>query len=160
MVEPGLSQEIIFDWPNSPLFRFCESSDWGLFLRAAETCEKPAGSRIWSEGESGTLLICVLSGSLEAVKKTPDWGKPIIMSHFYPGATVGEIIVADDSSSSDVHSTTLQVVEDARLLICRPSEATLLFSDFPTTAARLWRGAAYLQQLRLRHANSRLATLF
>ncbi|MCD6532627.1 MAG: cyclic nucleotide-binding domain-containing protein [Deltaproteobacteria bacterium] len=156
MVEPGLSQEIIFDWSNSPLFRFCESSDWELFLRATEACEKPAGSQLWSEGESGNLLICVLSGSLEAIKKTPEWGKPIIMSQFHPGATVGELVLAD----SGVHSTTLQVVEDAQLLICQPSEAILLFSDFPTTAARLWRGAAYLQQLRLRHANSRLATLF
>ncbi|MEA3333299.1 MAG: cyclic nucleotide-binding domain-containing protein [Pseudomonadota bacterium] len=159
MVEPGPSQEIDFDWRSSPFFRFCESSDWEYFLRAVEMCEKPAGSRLWCEGESGNLLICLLSGTLESVKKTPGWGKPIIMAQFHPGATVGEIISADGSSSS-VHSTTLQVVEDAQLLVCKPPEAALLFSDFPTTAARLWRGAAYLQQLRLRQANSRLATLF
>ena len=160
MVEPRPSQKIGFDWQNSPLFCFCESADWELFLRVVETCEHAAGSRLWSEGESGNLLICILSGTLEAVKKTPGWGKPIIMAQFHPGATVGELIAVDDDSSSSVHSTTLQVVDDARLLICRPPEAALLFGDYPTTAARLWRGAAYLQQLRLRQANSRLATLF
>ncbi|MEA1922174.1 MAG: cyclic nucleotide-binding domain-containing protein [Pseudomonadota bacterium] len=156
MVEPRPSQKIGFDWQNSPLFCFCESADWELFLRAVETCEQAAGSRLWSEGESGNLLICVLSGTLEAVKKTPGWGKPIIMAQFHPGATVGELVSVD----SGLHSTTLHVVEDAQLLICRPPEAETLFSDFPTTAARFWRGAAYLQQLRLRQANSRLATLF
>ena len=156
MAESRPIQEIGFDWRNSLLFRYFESADWELFLRAVETCEQVAGSQLWSEGESGSLLICVLSGTLEAVKKTPDWDKPIIMAQFHPGATVGELV----STDRGLHSTTLQVVEDAQLLLCRPPEAEDLFRDFPTTAARLWRGAAYLQQLRLRQANSRLATLF
>ncbi|MCD6292896.1 MAG: Crp/Fnr family transcriptional regulator [Deltaproteobacteria bacterium] len=158
MVEPVPGQEINFDWCSSPLFSFCESSDWEHFSRVVEICDKPAGSRLWSEGESGTLLVCVLSGILEAVKKTPDWGKPIIMAQFNSGSTVGELICAEGEKS--IHSTTLQVVEDARLLLCRASQAELLFNDFPVTAARLWRGAACLQQLRLRQVNRRLTTLF
>ncbi len=156
MVESGLVKGVDFDWRNAPLFRFYESSDWELFLKTTEICEKSAGSQIWSEGESGGQLICVLAGSLEAVKKTPGWGKPIIMAEFLPGATVGELVFDD----VDEHSTTLQVVENARLLTCGPEEAVNLLSDFPVTAARLWRGAAGLQQFRLRQANARLATLF
>ncbi len=156
MVDSDLESGIGFDWRKSPLFRFCESSDWELILRRAETCEKPAGSQLWSEGESGGDLICVLTGSLEAVKKTPGWGKPIIMAEFLPGATVGELFFYD----ADEHSTTLRVVEKARLLILGSKEAAILFSDYPATAARLWRGAAFVQQLRLRQANARLATLF
>ncbi len=156
VVESGPNQGVDFDWRNSPLFRFCEDSDWGLFLRVAESCEKSAGSRLWTEGESGSLLICVLSGSLEAVKKTPDWGKPIILAQFHPGATVGELVFDEMGE----HSTTLRVVEDVQLLTCGPEGASTLFNNFPATAARLWHGAACLQQLRLRQANSRLATLF
>ena len=103
-----------FDWRNSPLFRFCESSDWEIFVRVAETCEKPAGCLLWSEGDKGSRLICVLKGSLEAVKKTPDWGKPIIMAEFLPGATVGEVVFDDLGE----HSTTLRAVEKVQLLIC------------------------------------------
>ena len=156
MVEAGPTQGVDFDWRSSPLFRFCENSDWELFFRVAEFCDKPAGSQLWSEGENGGFLICVLMGSLEAVKKTPGWGKPIIIAEFHSGATIGELIFDDIGE----HSTTLQVVENARLLICGPEEAAILLSDFPATAARLWRGAAYLQQLRLRQANARLVTLF
>ena len=156
MVEPGPTQGVDFNWRNSPLFCFCESSDWELFLQVSESCEKPAGSQLWSEGESGSLLICVLTGSLEAVKKTPGWGKPIIMVEFHPGATVGELVF----DNTGEHSTTLQVVDDARLLTCGPEGAASLLSGFPATAAKIWRGAAYLQQLRLRQANVRLATLF
>ncbi len=156
MVESDLAKGVDFDWRNAPLFRFCERSDWELFLKVTETCVKSAGSQIWSEGEIGGQLICVLTGSLEAVKKTPDWGKPIIMAEFLPGATVGELVFDD----ADEHSTTLRVVEDAQLLTCGPAGAVIMLSDFPTTAARLWRGAACLQQFRLRQANARLATLF
>ena len=156
MVESGLFPGVDFDWRRSPLFRFCENSDWEFFLRVAEFCEMSSGSKLWSEGEGGGRLICVLGGSLEAVKKTPDWGKPVIMAEFLPGATVGELIFDDPGQ----HSTTLRVVEDARLLIFEPDAAVTLLNDFPVTAAKLWRGAAYLQQLRLRQANSRLATLF
>ena len=158
MVESGPRQGVDFDWRNSPLFRFCESSDWELFLRVAEPCVKPAGSELWSEGESGSLLICVLTGFLEAVKKTPGWGKPIIMAEFLPGATVGELFFDDTGAGG--HSTTLRVVEDVRLLVCGQEGAAVLQRDFPATAARLWRGAAYLQQHRLRQANIRLTTLF
>ncbi len=156
MVESGLFPGVDFDWRWSPLFRFCETSAWEFFLRVGEFCEMSSGSKLWSEGEGGGRLICVLGGSLEAVKKTPDWGKPVIMAEFLPGATVGELIFDDPGQ----HSTTLRVVADARLLICGSDAAATLLNNFPATAARLWRGAACLQQLRLRQANSRLATLF
>ncbi len=156
MAEAGNLQGADFDWRSSPLFNFCESSDWELFRGYAELCDKSAGSEVWCEGESLNLLICVVTGSLEAVKKTPGWGKPIILVEFMPGATVGELVF-DEAKE---HSTTLKVVEDAQLLILRPQAAASLLSDFPETSAKLWRGAALLQQLRLRQANYRLATLF
>jgi CRP-like cAMP-binding protein len=75
---------------------------------------------------------------------------------FLPGATVGELVFDEVKE----HSTTLRVVEDAQLLLIRPESAATMLSDFPTTIAKLWRGAAFLQQFRLRQANARLATLF
>ena len=156
MLDSSLHQGVDFDWRNSPLFNFCEESDWECFLRVVDFHEMAAGCELWSEGGSESLLICLVSGSLESVKKTPGWGKPIIMAEFSPGATVGELVFDD----LDYHSTTLRVIEDAQLLICGSQGAATLLSDSPVTAARLWRGAACLQQLRLRQANSRLATLF
>ncbi len=156
MIESGPVQGVEFDWRNAPLFRFCESSDWELFLRVTESCEKPAGSEIWSEGGCETLLLCLLSGSLESTKKTPGWGKPIIMAEFLPGSTVGELFFDDLGE----HSTSLRVVENAQFLTCRPEGSAVLLRDFPATVAKLWRGAACLQQFRLRQANARLATLF
>lgn len=156
MADSALQQKLEFDWRNSPLFRFFEECDWELFVRIAEVCEKTAGSEIWSEGGSDAFLICILQGSLESIKKTPVWGKPIIMAEFLSGATVGEPLFADPYK----HSTTLRVTEDAKLMIYEPDRVERLLEDFPSTAAKLWRGAACLQQLRLRQANARLATLF
>ena len=156
MAEAETVGRVDFDWQKSPLFRFCEASDWVVFSESVLLFEKPSGSVIWSEGERSAQLICVVSGSLEAVKKTPDWGKPIIMARYLAGASVGELVFDD----TEEHSTTLQVVEKASLLMLDQDRAESLQRDAPVTAARIIRGAAYLQLERLRRADQRLATLF
>ncbi len=156
MAEAETVGRVDFDWQMSSLFRFCEVSDWVVFSESVLLSEKPSGSVIWSEGERSSQLICVVSGSLEAVKKTPDWGKPIIMARYLAGASVGELVFDD----AEEHSTTLQVVEKASLLMLDQDRAESLQRDAPVTAARIIRGAAYLQLERLRRADQRLATLF
>ncbi|HIE07397.1 MAG TPA: cyclic nucleotide-binding domain-containing protein [Desulfarculaceae bacterium] len=156
MAEAETVGRVDFDWQKSSLFRFCEASDWVVFSKSVLFSEKPSGSVIWSEGERSAQLICVVSGSLEAVKKTPDWGKPIIMARYLAGASVGELVFDD----AEEHSTSLQVVEKASLLLLDQDRAESLQRDSPVTAARIIRGAAYLQLERLRRADQRLATLF
>jgi CRP-like cAMP-binding protein len=156
MADVDQVNRVYFDWRKAPLFRFCDSSDWSVFLQSASICEQPAGSVIWNEGEKSARLICVVSGSLEAVKKTPDWGKPIIMARYFPGASIGELVF-DDAGE---HATTLQVVENVSLLILDQEQAQFLQRESPETVAKIIRGAASLQLERLRRADLRLATLF
>jgi CRP-like cAMP-binding protein len=152
---------IEFDWRKSTLFQFCNEADWDIFQPAVSLTEKPAGSVIWSEGERSIRLVCIVSGILESVKKTPEWGKPIIMARFLPGASVGELIFAAVvGEEHSEHSTSLQVAENASLLILDEVEASLLQEKAPDTVAKLLRGAASLQLKRLRQLNRRLATLF
>ena len=152
---------IEFDWRKSTLFQFCNEEDWDIFLHAVSLTEKPVGSVVWSEGERSIRLVCVVSGILESVKKTPEWGKPIIMARFLSGATVGELIFAAVvGEEHSEHSTSLQVAENASLLILDEVEASLLQEKAPDTVAKLLRGAASLQLKRLRQLNRRLATLF
>lgn len=156
MAESRSLDKVDFDWQKSPLFCFCEASDWDIFLKSTQLLELAAGSVIWNEGEISGQLVCVMSGSLEALTKTPGWGKPIIVAQFLPGASVGELVFAGKSE----HSTTLQVVEAAFLLSMDESQAESLQQRSPATVAKILRGAAFLQLERLRQANRRLATLF
>jgi CRP-like cAMP-binding protein len=156
MVEPVTPGSCDFAWQKSPLFRFCDAADWSVFLTYVSVCDLPAGSVLWSEGEKSCQLICVVSGSLEAVKHTPDWGKPIIVAQYYAGASVGEQVFGDDCG----HSTTLHVLESASLLVLDESRAESLQRDEPAVVSRLLRGSTCLQLERLRSLNRRLATLF
>ena len=161
MVEKNSAIKVEFDWQKSTLFQFCDNSDWDIFHHAVAFTEQPEGSVIWREGECSTRLVCVVSGVLESLKKTPEWGKPIIMSRFLPGASVGELIfsaAAGDEHSE--HSTTLQAAEDVSLLIMDEAAAGMLQQKAPATVAKLVHGAACLQLKRLRQLNRRLATLF
>ena len=161
MVEKKSAIEVDFDWRQSTLFRFCDEADWDIFRHAVALTEQPAGSVIWSEGECSIRLVCVVSGVLESVTKTPEWGKPVIMARFLPGATVGELIlVAAAGDEHSEHSTTLQVAENASLLVLDEIKVALLHEKAPDTVAKLVRGAASLQLKRLRQLNRRLVTLF
>ena len=157
---PGMNEtssgEALFAWSKAPLFRFCEAEDWENFSGLCERTGHPAQTVLWREGETGICLFCIVRGHLEAVKKTPEWGKPIIMAEFHAGATVGSF----SSSDNFPHSTTLQTVAETTLLCLSATGAVRLQEKFPQTAARLWRGAAHLELCRLRQANQRLVTLF
>lgn len=153
--------EVDFDWRKSIFFQFCEAADWENFLSVVTLAEKPDGSVLWYESECSNQLFCVISGALESIKKTPEWGKPIIMARFLPGTSVGESIFTDITDREHTrHSTTLQVVDKASLLILDEAAAAMLQEKAPATVAKLVRGAASLQLQRLRQLNRRLATLF
>lgn len=161
MVEKKSAMKVDFDWRKSTLFQFCDSTDWGIFRHTVSLSELPAGSVLWHEGERSTQMICVVSGVLESVKKTPEWGKPVIMARFLPSATVGESIFTESVGGIYfAHSTTLQVAEDTSLLILDKVAANLLQEKAPATVAKLVHGAASLQLKRLRQLNRRLVTLF
>lgn len=161
MVETKSVIEVDFDWQKSTLFRFCDAADWDIFRHAVSFTERHEESVLWSEGERSIQMICVVSGVLESVKKTPEWGKPIIMSRFLPGASVGELIFAAVAGEKySEHSTTLQVAEEASLLILDEAGAGFLQNKSPSTVTKLVQGAACLQLKRLRQLNCRLATLF
>ncbi|MBN2707385.1 MAG: cyclic nucleotide-binding domain-containing protein [Deltaproteobacteria bacterium] len=145
-----------FAWQVSPLFRFCGLPDWENFAGFAILQNVAAGEILWEEDQVSSLLICVINGRLEAIKKTPGWDKPVIMAEFAGGATIGELVFDDEAC----HSTTLRAVTDVRMLTLNGAGVAALLAAFPETAARLWRGAALLQLLRLRRANVRLAALF
>jgi len=156
MAEPVTPGSCDFAWQKSPLFRFCDVSDWDIFLNYITVRDLSEGSVIWREGERSCQLICIVSGSLETIKHTPDWGKPIIMAQYSSGASVGELVFSDDG----VHSTTLHVLDNASLLVLDEDQAESLQRDEPAVVSRLLRGAAGLQLERLRSLNRRLATLF
>ena len=161
MAEVKSAIKVDFDWRKSTLFQFCDEADWDIFLNAVALTGSPAGSVLWHEDEGSIYLVCVVSGVLESIKKTPEWGKPIIMARFMSGASVGESIFTDiNAAEPGVHSTTLQVVEESSLLILDKAAAVSLQKKAPATVAKLVRGAVCLQLKRLRQLNRRLATLF
>lgn len=148
--------DIAFFWTQSPLFFLFDEDDWRAFVARTSQCEISAGESLWREGEIGDRLFCVCSGRLEAARKTPEWGKPIIMAEFVAGATVGWVPNGDPTP----HSTTLQVVETALLLEFDQAGLEDLNLSQPEVVMKLWRGAARLEGNRLRRANQRLVTLF
>ncbi len=146
----------LFPWSETPPFRLFEAAEWRYLAALTRCIEVAAGEILWREGESGGQLYCICRGRLEAVRRTPEWGKPIIVAGFAPGSVAGSLPAAGD----EAHSTTLVVVVDAELLLLERSGLEELERNRPELAAKFWRGWAQLELSRLRQANRRLVTLF
>ena len=142
--------------PRIPVFRFMDMQDWEVFKNYLEPLHYCAGSILYNEGEPGDYLVYILSGRLEALKKTAFLGKPVILADFFPGSVVGEMAFVDGSP----RSVTTKVLEDAELLRFSRSSYEKLLDTTPLIGAKFLNGIAHLLSLRLRKANERLATLF
>ncbi len=142
--------------PRIPVFRFMDAGEWNIFKNYLEPRYYPAGSILYHEGDRGDYLVYILSGRLEALKKTAFLGKPVILADFLAGSVVGEMAFVDGSP----RSVTIKVLENAELLHFSRSAYERLLQETPLIGAKLLNGIAHLLSLRLRKANERLATLF
>ncbi|MBW1644896.1 MAG: cyclic nucleotide-binding domain-containing protein [Deltaproteobacteria bacterium] len=142
--------------PRIPVFRFMSAADWEIFKEYLEPLRFAAGDILYHEGEQGDYLVYILSGRLEALKKTAFLGKPVILADFLAGSVVGEMAFVDGSP----RSVTVKVLEDSELLRFSRASYEELLRRTPVIGAKLLNGIAHLLSLRLRKANERLATLF
>ena len=133
-----------------------DAGDWDIFKSYLEQARYSAGDILYSEGDKGDFLAFIVSGQMEALKKTEFLAKPVILAQFYAGSVVGEMAFLDGSS----RSVTIKVIHDAELLIFTRRAHEKLLDDAPRVTAKLFNGIAHLLSLRLRRANDRLATLF
>ncbi len=153
---PLTSIDLATTCPKIGVFRYMDAGDWEIFKLYLEQARYAAGKILYNEGDEGDFLAFIVSGHLEALKKTEFLGKPVILAKFYAGSVVGEMAFLDGSH----RSVTIKVIEDAELLIFTRQAHERLLDDAPRVTAKLFNGIAHLLSLRLRRANDRLATLF
>jgi len=142
--------------PKIGVFRYLDAEDWEIYRTYLEQARYAAGDVLYREGDAGDFLAYILSGHLEALKKTEFLAKPIILARFFAGSLVGEMAFIDGSR----RSVTIKVIEDCELLIFTRQSQKKLLDEAPLVMAKLFSGISHLLSLRLRLANDRLATLF
>ena len=153
---PLTSIDLTTTCPKISVFRYMDAEDWEIYKNYLELVRYPAGEILYREGDKGDFLAYIVSGHLEALKKTAFLGKPVILARFYAGSMVGEMAFIDGSA----RSVSIKVVEDTELLIFTRQSHEKLLDEAPRVMAKLFNGISHLLSLRLRRSNDRLATLF
>jgi len=142
--------------PKIGVFRYLDADDWKIYKSYLEQFNYAAEDILYREGDVGDSLAYIVSGHLEALKKTEFLAKPVILAKFFAGSLVGEMAFIDGSR----RSVTIKVIEDAELLVFTRQSQVKLLDEAPRVMAKLFNGISHLLSLRLRQANARLATLF
>lgn len=155
-VGPMTSIDLTTTCPKIGVFRYMDAEDWDIYKNYLEQVHYSAGDILYREGDQGDFLAYIVSGHLEALKKTEFLAKPVILAKFFAGSVVGEMAFIDGSH----RSVSIKVIEDADLLIFTRQSHEKLLGEAPRVMAKLFNGIAHLLSLRLRRANERLATLF
>jgi predicted RND superfamily exporter protein len=110
--------------------------------------DRPAGTRLMTEHESGDALYVVLSGRIRCWVDRNGLTEEFEVSE--RGSIVGEVAFFDDESH---RSSNAEVVEDARLLEITPGDLDRLMRRYPWTGARVLHNLNQFQAKRLADRN-------
>jgi PPM family protein phosphatase len=112
-----------------PLFQWCTESELLVVAGRCRPVNLPSGSLVFREGDTGHELYLIVAGRLQVLKNS----RPI--ATLGPGSTVGEMAMLDQPR----RSATVQVAEDAELLVITRESFFHLLKDNPHLAVKiLW----------------------
>ncbi|GAB3268706.1 Crp/Fnr family transcriptional regulator [Chitinimonas naiadis] len=120
-----------------------------LFLAACQFEQHPAGKRLLSEGEDGSELYVLLSGSV-SVRRFGGISEHEL-TRLGPGETFGELALVDFGW----RSASIETLEDVRVLVFKRAS----LSRLPTLESKLYRNLAILLAGRLRETDAKLTEL-
>lgn len=125
-----------------PLFSSLEPADLNRIAEAAEEQTYPKGTRLFSEGESGSDMCVVLEGSLDVTRETDEGTERF--NTYGPGDHVGELAVlrhasrtADVTATSDVRVLIIDGDTVGSLLVERPEVARSMLASLAERLAVL-----------------------
>ena len=104
----------------------------GLFLNAKTFQEVPAGTLIFEEGASGTVMFGIVEGEVEV--RLPNGA----VRRLGPGETFGEMAIVDSSP----RSATVVAVTDTKLAVIVRKMFLFLVHETPTFALQVMSGMA------------------
>lgn len=109
------------------------------------------GQEIFREGDAGTFMCILHSGSV-TVQKTNGDGQPIIIATLRSGRAFGEMAVLD----GERRSASCVAASDCQLLTLGKDSLEKMLNDAPKIAARIIRAIAIALSRRLRMADGQL----
>ncbi len=116
----------------------------------------PAGAALFREGDRGDFLAIVVSGKLQASKKTEFPGRGVVIAHLSRGTCAGELAVVDERP----RSLTVRALEDSEILILSRTAFNALIRANPHLGLNLMRRITQLLSIRVRALGDRLTRIF
>ncbi len=121
-----------------------------------ERVRVPAGAILFREGDRGDFLAIVVSGRLQATKRTEFRGRGVVISHLSRGTLAGELAMLDERP----RPATMKAVEDSEILILRRKAFDALLQADPQLGLKLMRRITQVLSTRVRALGNRLVHVF
>lgn len=114
------------------------------------------GEIVFKEGDPGDYMAVVVSGKLEAKKRTEFEGSQIVIAVLEKGAIVGELSLLDEQS----RSATITALEDSEAIVLTRENVDRLVDYHPYVAIALLKTINRILSIRLRKAVDRIVAIF
>ncbi|RMF43246.1 MAG: cyclic nucleotide-binding domain-containing protein [Deltaproteobacteria bacterium] len=138
------------------LFYGLAEADLPRLVECFEFRHLPAGQTLWSEGENCPGIVFVVTGELEARKKTEFGSRQVVIGLIGAGSLAGENALFGDPEAD----SSIAARQDTSLLLLPRDRFETLADEHPETAVRLMRSMMAMLSLRMRHLSGRLTSLF
>jgi CRP-like cAMP-binding protein len=137
-------------------FRDFDETELRIICDYVQCLEVVAGEGLWKERDECGYVAFIVSGKVKVTKETDLKGNAVVMGIYGRGSFVGVICVLDGSP----RVATVEVIEDASLLIMTKEKFDRLLSEHPEVAAKLMRGMLISLSRRLKNSFNRLVSIF
>lgn len=114
------------------------------------------GETLWAEGEPSDYTAFIISGRVEAKKKTDFEGKHVAVGIYHKGSVIGALGILDGRP----RAVTAVALEDVSLKVITRENFEKLIAANPPLGIRLLKGLLLSVSIRLRKSFDRLAKIF
>jgi CRP-like cAMP-binding protein len=138
------------------IFQLLDTEELKKLAPYLEIVNYPAHSVLFTEGDPGDFIGCVLSGKLDVKKETEFKGKQVILAVLERGSFVGELSLIDGQP----RSATVEAHQDSEILILKRNSLDAYIQEYPSGGIKILKGIIRVLSLRLRKATERLTSIF
>lgn len=115
-----------------------------------------AGESLWREGEMDGCWGMLVRGRVKVVKETENLGHRVVLGLFGPGSLIFDSAFGQDHP----RETSAVAMDEVEILYLPKQHFEKILTDRPILGHRLYRFVLSSVAEQLRHANSRLASIF
>ena len=149
---PEGNKQVLSAISQVPIFDKLDGDEIKILIRNLGYFKAKEGDIIFEEGEEGTHVCFVVSGTLDVLKKV-EGDEQVVITSVRQGRSVGEMAIIDKLT----RSATIRARTETNVLVMSAKQFNYILGTYPGMGIKILKGLAIMLSGNLRKTATRLA---